>query len=507
MNPQKEFDTALSNLTTQERATYTKANPNVNVGGVQQSLTNDGIYSPITSESMKSQTPITVTDPAPATGYTGLGAATEAVSKGYTAQQQEDSKRQAEIASQETKTEKLKTTLMEKLFGAKTETGEKDKAYTDTVDPAKRELDVINQQIIQEEVSARRQVEELRKTFQGTTGGLNDAIRAVERDSASKRADLAVIQLAKQNNYFGAKEIADRKIQADLEQDRNEIAALKFGYEANKESFDKKEQRQYEEMLDRKNREADAREKELENISDLSIEALKKGAPPSIAQKMRRADSVAEAIGIGGSYLTEALTKTPVIQKINGVDLQWNPTTGKWETPSVTDAAGSSSPVQLAQAQGNVESITQLLGDSAIRTAVGPTGIARFVGRGFDTVTGNRQNFISSVEQIRSNLNLESLIQAKSRGATFGALSDQELRVLASAATKIGTWAIKDKDGNVTGYRANEKDFKAELDKINNFAKLDYIVRGGDPTDVGAQLMPDGTIWSTNSDGTYTQIK
>ena len=49
--------------------------------------------------------------------------------------------------------------------------------------------------------------------------------------------------------------------------------------------------------------------------------------------------------------------------------------------------------------------------------------------------------------------------------------------------------------------------FKKELDKINNFAKLDYILKGGDPSDVGAKIMPDGTIWSSNSDGTFTKIK
>ena len=99
------------------------------------------------------------------------------------------------------------------------------------------------------------------------------------------------------------------------------------------------------------------------------------------------------------------------------------------------------------------------------------------------------------------------MINAKSRGATFGALSDNELQVLASAGTKIGTWAIKDKNGQVTGYNTNETNIKKELDKINNFAKLDYVIKGGDPTDVGARIQPDGTIWVVNSDGTYTQIK
>lgn len=80
---------------------------------------------------------------------------------------------------------------------------------------------------------------------------------------------------------------------------------------------------------------------------------------------------------------------------------------------------------------------------------------------------GAKADFIAGVEQLTSGLSLEELIAAKGRGATFGALSDSELRILSSAATRIGTWRIKDKNGNVTGYKASEKSFKDELDNIN----------------------------------------
>lgn len=167
--------------------------------------------------------------------------------------------------------------------------------------------------------------------------------------------------------------------------------------------------------------------------------------------------------------------------------------------------SGSAQTAQLASTKSNVDLITDLVDDSYLKTAVGPNTLAR---TSFTNVfTGGKSNFISGVEQLRSQLNINTLIQAKGQGATFGALSDQELRVLASAATKIGTWAIKDSAGNITGYNVGEKDFKKELDKIGNFAKLDFIQKGGDPAEVKAQVMPDGTIWVTNSDGTFTQLK
>ncbi len=173
--------------------------------------------------------------------------------------------------------------------------------------------------------------------------------------------------------------------------------------------------------------------------------------------------------------------------------------------------------LQLAQVKSNIDQISSLAKSGALKSAVGPVGIARGGIRlpfGIATIpttlkgfTGERQEFIAGIEQLRSQLNLDTLIKAKAQGATFGALSDQELRVLASAATKLGTFAKTDKRGNILGYNANEKSFRQELDKINNFAKLDFILKGGDPASVGIQVMPDGTYWTRNSDGSMSQLR
>lgn len=100
---------------------------------------------------------------------------------------------------------------------------------------------------------------------------------------------------------------------------------------------------------------------------------------------------------------------------------------------------------------------------NGLSNAVGTIKLGRFA----PFQWGQKADFIASVEQLVSDLSLESLIDAKSRGATFGALSDSEMRILASAATKIGTWRQRDKDGNVTGYKASESAFRNELDNIS----------------------------------------
>lgn len=149
-------------------------------------------------------------------------------------------------------------------------------------------------------------------------------------------------------------------------------------------------------------------------------------------------------------------------------------------------------------------------GLGAIPGAIGGAvvgGVGAGLGGNFANLTGQNAQFIGAVEQLRSNLNLEKLISAKGQGATFGALSDQELRVLANAATKLGQWAITDKSGKVIGYNIDEKNFKEELDTINRYAKLDYILKGGSPSDVFVDVHPDGTYWTETWDGDYVKIR
>lgn len=198
--------------------------------------------------------------------------------------------------------------------------------------------------------------------------------------------------------------------------------------------------------------------------------------------------------------------KTQVVD-VNGRKLLVNSQTGETIKEIGAGTGGGSGALQLAGTQQNINQVDTLLTDPAIRTAVGPTFLGRFVGRGLDTATGSRQNFIAGVETLRSQLTLDSLIDAKARGATFGALSEGELKTLSASASKIGTWAKKNDAGNVVAYNASEKDFKAELNKINNFAKLDFILKGGDPATVGVQIMPNGIPVVQNSDGTYTELK
>ncbi len=207
--------------------------------------------------------------------------------------------------------------------------------------------------------------------------------------------------------------------------------------------------------------------------------------------------------------LQQDIASGPAVQTqvvdINGKKVLINSKTGA----VISDISGNFAPdtgYQLASAQQTINNTSILAGDSTLNWAVGPTDFARRTP--FSQVTtGARSNFLASAQQLSNQLTLTSLQNAKANGATFGALSEGELNLLSSSATKLNSWAVKDKAGNITGYNTTPEAFKAELDKINNFAKLDYVLKGGSPESAGLLQQADGTYWSKNSNGTYTQIK
>lgn len=360
-------------------------------------------------------------------------------------------------------------------------------------------------------------------------------VSEMERRGNANLANLAIRAQASQNLLTAAQQTIKDKIDAQFQPIQDQIDFLTKFAQVNSNDLTESEKFKLQQQADQKKSELDNLTKTVDTLHQnllandapaSAYSAIDKVVYDYTSGKITASDAQTKVYQAAGAYAKKS--DAPVTKDINGVTMQWNPTTGKWEQPSISGNSGvDKNSTTLAGAQSNVSNITDLLNSPGLNTSVGtsfltrgPSGVLGTLGRAasivgipsaisgtYRNLTGDRQNFIAGVEQVRSNLNLESLIQAKSRGATFGALSDQELRVLANSATKIGSWAIKDKDGNVIGYNASESDFKKELDKINNFAKLDYIVKGGDPMDVDAQLQSDGSIWSKNSDGTFTQIR
>jgi len=135
-------------------------------------------------------------------------------------------------------------------------------------------------------------------------------------------------------------------------------------------------------------------------------------------------------------------------------------------------AEASGSDTDIADAlQGKINFIDEIFSHSGLNSRVGPTGFSRRTFAASDKF-GAGQDFSGSVRQLASQEFLDKLINVKSQGATFGALTDREGDALRAAATKINDWEVKDEDGNGIGeWNIDEASFRKELTKIQTLAK------------------------------------
>lgn len=163
--------------------------------------------------------------------------------------------------------------------------------------------------------------------------------------------------------------------------------------------------------------------------------------------------------------------------------------TGLISTPTPVSATQTTQQdiTKINTLNDKVNAIDTLTADPYLSSAVGPNALGRISLSSF--VTGGKQNFIAGVENLISQETLNSLINLKSQGGTLGALSDQERLMLQNSASKIGNWAIRDKEGRVTGYNTSEESFKTELNRLKELAQRAITnsagSTGGDPLGLG----------------------
>lgn len=190
---------------------------------------------------------------------------------------------------------------------------------------------------------------------------------------------------------------------------------------------------------------------------------------PSSIQEYEYAKAQDPSIGTFAEWSQQSGTaKTPEVKMFNNEPYQYNAATGQWD--KVSYETGSSNDLATVNIIGDkVNLIDELLkNQGGLTSAVGPTWISRWA---WPTQIAEKQNFAAGVNQLISKDTLDTLISLKERGGTLGALSVQENAMLQSAASKIGSWMVRDKNGNPTGeFAASEVDFVKELNVMRSLA-------------------------------------
>ena len=175
---------------------------------------------------------------------------------------------------------------------------------------------------------------------------------------------------------------------------------------------------------------------------------------------------------------------------------------GKADKTKATTQTDEADEASLEEAQTRVNDINNLIyatnEDGTLDTEKYSKGLKKSAQLGIATFPGNWMQeyqsandadiarFIGGVEQLISSGTIKNLIDAKAQGATFGALSDRELGIIAESFSKIGFWRKKAGDGRTIGYNVSAKDMADELNKIKaSSEKVINDLQGKIPTESG----------------------
>lgn len=375
----------------------------------------------------------------------------------------------------------------------------------------------------------------LKRRLESTGGGLKSGANAEYQNFANEslfRETNAVIQLGVQSGRLSAaKQSAERLASAYYEQEQNQLNARKELVDANKDLFTQAEQRTFNLRYESAKRELDQKEEELKLTQTTKIDALKmaqmNGAPREVIDAIGSATTPEEVLSAGGQWASSDLLerqvkieqlnklreKPEVLRSTNVIDQGGRKLLIDTQTGEVIQDFGvtSTGTDELKQAVTveKIKAIDNLKAHKGLNSSVGPIMGTRIP---LADIFGNKQDFIAGVEQLTKDLTLDNFLKAKENGATFGALTNAEWKIIGDSATKINTWKRGDKDATgtvaqVDHYDVSEDKFMDELDVISNYAKLDAYLKGAEPASIGLTVTPDGKVWAQNGDGSLSQLR
>lgn len=319
----------------------------------------------------------------------------------------------------------------------------------------------IKQKLVQDEMDVKRLEQQMRGVPTSVVRG-RQALLAAERRAERKTEAIELEGLTATSNLLqGQLEAAQKSFQnaidlqfGDLEKSlENDLMFLNRmdSKEAGlQKSIKEKELAEIQQLRDERN-----------SVFGVAEMASKNGAPSSILTKIANASTREEALAIAGGYgvsISDRIAQAKYSQSLQGL------------APDVA-AAG----MQVATKVGEIDDILSQKG--RIRNIVAP-GKAT-LNFGGPIGKGARQDLVSSIQKQISGLTIDQLIQAKAQGATFGALSDTELGIIAAAATRIGDKQITNRKGEVVGYRGTPEAMMEDLNLIKEKAIKDYELKTG----------------------------
>jgi len=346
--------------------------------------------------------------------------------------------------------------------------------------------------------------------------------RALTRQRGIDAMITSSLLQAKQGNIEFAQNLVNSAIDAKYTPLKQTLAFKQDLLEKNYENLTRAEKK----VADAKKDEWNLQMKEIEKneeqerlAKDLAFQLQVNGATSDIINKAIKATSIQEIQQIEGvqrylksesERLSERLQKAQ-ISKIY-FDMQQAQLSGDVKQMEAfasqiaeMEADGELKSAQRQGAKQTLDKLEDIISNTrGLRASAGTTRLGRQGILGYSL--GDKQKFLADVSQILDRKTLDELIDVKSKGATFGALSDSERVVLAQSATALNGYAKRDKNGKVVGFSGRESDVLKEINTIKAYAELSFIKAGGVlPGSEGEKLKADDFVQNIVGNALSTQ--
>ncbi len=389
-------------------------------------------------------------------------------------------------------------------------------------------LSQINTEIANEQVALRNEEEKLRQSF-GSEAQKQISRNTLNDTFGRRLADLAIRQSAANQNITAIQANAERQTKLLTAPLDTKIQYLSTFAKDNVDYLNDEQKTKISFLTNN----LESQKKDIQALQSAKTQMIMEiaenggGSNTQLIAKIQNAKNMGEVTSIGATSgfvgKLDRQLKQAQLSKIYQDMAESRATNAAKEANLVLNAP------KAAAIQGEIIDIKSLSRNPGIQTAVGTTGLARspsgiagtigkaLTGVGLGglvkdlqlKVTGDTQNFIAGVEKIREQTTLDALTKAKENGLTFGSLTEGERNAVGRASSKLSSWAIIDDNGKVTGYNTTEKAMANELNTLAAYKALDYVYRGGNPSEVGSTIMSDGVnnfLVVANADGTYSEV-
>ena len=296
----------------------------------------------------------------------------------------------------------------------------------------------------------------------------------IQQRGAADIASLGALLDAKNGMLSNAQEKLNQSLQISQAVQKAEVGEKQARITLLKEITGVSQDEEQKEV-DKLQAEAKKFEEERDAISSIALQAMQSGAGADEIQRITQSKSEDEAIGNATS-----------LGKIAELDLQIKRQTIAKNNIAMQVAQAEklqqSSPVQAeakrASSKATLDLVTGMIGNPVgIQSSVGTTILGRVSNPFF---LADSTKFRANAKTLTAKDTLNSLIDVKSQGATFGALSDGERQLVAQAANELAGFAIYDNVGNPTGrFRGSESNVFNAMQVIQENAAKSFFRNGG----------------------------